>query len=151
MQSEIATAILIEWIVQGAFTSPDTVGLPKLQWSIMRSIQQMPADRCDAQRIAGYLGVPHATVSRELRKMQLQGLLRAGRSETDRRIKLFTLTSSGISASKRDPMITVAKAIGQLPQVERHEFEQSVREMALRLFSELEGDGKKTKAGGEPA
>ncbi len=151
MKSELATAILLEWIVQGGFASPDVAELPKLQWSIMRGIQHMPADRCGAQQIARYLGAPHASVSRELRKMQLQGLVRAGQSENDKRVKLFTLTASGISKSKRDPMITIANAVGQLPQGEQEKFEQTVRELALRLFGELGSNGEMAPTGEERA
>lgn len=149
VQRELATAILLEWIVQIAFESPDVAGIPKLQWSIMRSIQQMPADRCDAQHVARYLSVPHTSVSRELRKMRLQGLVRVERSEKDKRVKLFTLTSSGISTSKNDPTITIAHAIGRLSQGEREKFEQSVQQMALWLFGGLGSQSEKTAALGE--
>lgn len=142
MRSELATAILLEWITQSGFAAPDVAEIPNLQWSIMRGIQHMPADRCDAQQIAGYLGAPYASVRRELRKMQLQGLVRAARSEHDKRVNLFTLTASGISTSKRDPMITISRAIGQLPPDEQEEFEQTVRELALRLFGELGSNGE---------
>lgn len=149
MKGELATAILLEWIVQGAFASPDIAEIPKLQWSIMRSIQHMPADRCDAQQIARYLGAPHAQVGRELRKMQLQGLVRAGRSENDKRVKLFFLTSLGISTLKGDPMATIANAIAQFPQGEQEKFEQSVRELALRLFKESGSNGGMAPTGEE--
>ena len=142
MKSELATAILLESIVQGGFASPNVTELRKLQWSIMRGIQHMPADRCDAQKIARYLGAPYASVSRELRKMQLQGLVRAERSGRDQRVKLFTLTSSGISTLKCDPMVTIAHAIGEFPQGEREKLEQLVRELVLLLFDELGSNGE---------
>lgn len=147
MRSDLATAILIEWIADGGSASSDSSRVTKLQWSILRAMQNLSANRCEALHIARYLSTPQASVSRELRKMQLQGLVTASRSVSDQRVKLFTLTSQGASAPKRDPIFLLASAIAQLPEADKEKFEQTVRKLALQLVAELELDGDATAIG----
>ena len=148
MQRELATATLLEWAAKGAHHANKTSGLSSLEWAILRCIQRLPVGRRQASQIATYLNAPKNSVSRALRQMQSRGLLKAAPSERDKRGKLFTLTSNGMTTSRRDPIMRLAKAIEQLPHEEREGFERSVRVMAFCLVGELGGQDEETSSSG---
>ena len=151
MQSELATAILLDWLSTHSKERNDYPDLGRLEWSIVRSVKQMPADRCNVHQLAIYLNVPRTSVNRALRKLKSRGLLQAVRSERDKRMNLFTLTSNGMASAKHDPIVRVAKLIEWLPKEEQARFERSIRTMAFRVVASLEGhNGEASSAGGRP-
>ena len=149
MQSELATAVLLEWVAYGSYQLDEVASIPRRQWAILRILQRMPAHRRETRSIAHYVNASRSSVSAELRKMRLRGLVRSVRSKEDKRIVLFTLTSAGTRTLSRDPLHLVADTIAGLPKDERELFERSVQEIALRLLEELGGGSEKnTSVGG---
>ena len=148
MHSDLATAILLEKIVQSAYSKEYVRDIPQLQWSILRCLQQMPPDQCEVLPIARYLDAPRPAIRRGLRRLSLHGFVKRANKEENKRVTKFTLTSSGVATLQHDPMLTVAGYIELLPPGERERFRRSVQSIGIRLFLDRGGLNEQTSTGG---
>ncbi|WP_074218839.1 MarR family winged helix-turn-helix transcriptional regulator [Rhodovulum sp. ES.010] len=128
----MAVALLMERIVRGAYDGARRSGeIQPLQWSILRYLQSYPPERRTLTRIAAYLDLTHAPISRAIRTMGARGLVEMDDNPDDARSHIVSLTECGRAALRADPIRKIADRIAILPEADRLAMRRALRGMAL--------------------
>lgn len=132
----IASIVLLERFVRDIYPLKHSSAIQPLQWSILRYLARMPADRCEVRWIAKFLGLTRAPVTRALATLEARDLIKQNASGTDARTKTVALTERGIEALMEDPVVRAAGRLRVLSNIDQMQFVKSVRSLALSLESE---------------
>lgn len=132
-RSDLAAAILMERIVRGAYDARKSDEIQPLQWSILRYVDRFPGEHCTLTRIAGYLGLTHAPISRAVARLRKRDMLRIEDHPSDARSQVLRLTEKGTDALNRDPIQKIARRFHTLPDRDRDAMKRSLRALALKL------------------
>ena len=127
----IASIILLERFVRDIYPSRESSAIQPLQWSILRYLARMPADRREVRFIAKFLGLTRAPVTRAVAKLESRDLVCQRSNADDARTKTIYLTASGKTALEYDPVIDAVARVRTLPVDMQREFINSVRSIAL--------------------
>ncbi len=129
--SELAAAILLEKIVRDAYERKNSGEVQPLQWSILRYLRRESSERATLGRLAKFLNITHAPVSRAIKTLVKKGFVKQSPNPTDARSHFLILTENGKTALEKDPILGVAQRIQRLPAAERDALMKSIRSMAL--------------------
>ena len=127
----IASIILLERVIRDIYPSRESSAIQPLQWSILRYLARMPADRCEVRFIAQFLGLTRAPVTRAVAKLESRDLVSQRGNADDARTKTIFLTHAGQTALEYDPVIDAVARIRTLPVDTQQQFINSVRSIAL--------------------
>lgn len=136
----IASIVLLERFVRDIYPTKHSSAIQPLQWSILRYLSRMPADRCEVRWIAQFLGLTRAPVTRAIATLESRNLVSQTTSDEDARTKTVTLTEQGVATLASDPIADAAERLRILPENDRAQFVRSVRSLAFRF--ESDGDEK---------
>jgi DNA-binding MarR family transcriptional regulator len=131
----IASVVLLERFVRDIYPAKHSSAVQPLQWSILRYISRMPAERCEVRWIAQYLGITRAPVTRAIATLEARNLVCQSTSGVDARTNTVTLTDLGLATLADDPILSAADRIRGLSEVEQAQFIKSIRSLALGFES----------------
>ncbi|TCP43156.1 MarR family winged helix-turn-helix transcriptional regulator [Rhodovulum marinum] len=131
-RSDLAVALLMERIVRGAYDTRQSHEIQPLQWSILRYLARYPAEGRTLTRIATYLDLTHAPISRALRTLRGRGLVSTEANPADARSSILSLTEAGWAALELDPIRKIAQRVAALPEPDRDAVKRALRVMAVR-------------------
>ncbi len=132
----IATVVLLERFVRDIYPAKQSSAIQPLQWSIMRYLARMPADRCEVRWIAQFLGLTRAPITRAIATLEARKLVSQQTSADDARTKTVTLTENGADTLAQDPILVAAERIRTLSETDQEQFIRSVRSLALNFGSD---------------
>lgn len=127
----IASVVLLERFVRDIYPAKHSSEIQPLQWSILRYLDRMPVDRCEARWIAQFLGLTRAPVTRATATLERRGFVTQNPNGQDGRTKSIALTPRGRAALSDDPIRAAARHISALPPDEQAQFIKSIRSIAL--------------------
>jgi len=130
-RSDLAVALLMERIVRGAYDARASREIQPLQWSILRYLGRFPVERRTLTRIAAYLDLTHAPISRAIRTLKTRGLVAVDPNPSDARSSIVSLTESGRATLELDPIRKIARSVRDLPDADRRAIRRSLRAIAL--------------------
>ncbi|MGC1504917.1 MAG: MarR family winged helix-turn-helix transcriptional regulator [Sulfitobacter sp.] len=131
----IATVVLLERFVRDIYPTKHSSAIQPLQWSILRYLDRMPADRCEVRWIAQFLGLTRAPVTRAVATLERHDYVRCATNGQDARTKTIALTPHGINTLSKDPILKAVEHIRALPKDEQTQFINTIRSIALNSGS----------------
>ena len=135
----VASIVLLERFVRDIYPAKHSSAIQPLQWSIMRYLVRMPADRCEVRWIAQFLALTRAPVTRAVATLEHRNLISQTTSGNDARTKTITLTNIGVETLATDPILEAAERIRVLPANDLAHFVNSVRSLALNSGNGSDG------------
>lgn len=132
----MASVVLLERFVRDIYPIKHSKAIQPLQWSILRYLSAMPADRCEVRWIAEFLGLTRAPVTRAIATLEARNLVRQEINSQDARTKKVVLTEQGLHILASDPIILAAERIRELSEPDQEQFMKSIRTLALKFGSD---------------
>ncbi len=112
-------------------------GLNPAQWEALRFLANANRVSRTPGGLANFLGTTKGTASQTLISLEGKGLVSRVRSDSDRRVVVLELTEDGHRTLDRDPMLTVAGTIQELPPDAGEKLENGLSDLLNRLCAEL--------------
>ena len=137
MDRAVAAALLMERTVRQAYEDRVSTAVQPLQWAILRFLLNQPTSDARVATIAKYLGTTHAPISRAVATLIRRGFVAKSNVGGATRTAPLVLTSEGREALRRDPILSVAHKIAELPPVDRKLLEQVLMGLAMMEDKEL--------------
>mgnify|MGYP003676142753 CR=1 FL=1 len=131
----IASVVLLERFVRDIYPAKHSTAVQPLQWSILRYLSRMPAERCEVRWIAEFLGLTRAPVTRAIATLETRDMVEQTTSGVDARTKTVSLTKFGAETLLTDPIVLAAERLCVLSKVDQEQFVKSVRSLALNSGS----------------
>lgn len=110
---------LIDRLSRIAHTLQFAEGLNPAQWEALRYVARANRNSCSPGALADFMGSTKGTVSQTLKALEAKGLVERTRKEDDRRAVVLTLTEGGKALLDRDPLGTLADAVGSCSEREQ--------------------------------
>ena len=130
MNSEMATALMLEKLVRDTYSDKRSSAIQPLQWSILRYLKDAEEDNRDIKSIAGSIGVTVAPVSRAVSTLELRGLVKKRDHPQSKKSILVDVSVEGLDALRNDdPILKIAERIENLSKSERKNLEDLLTQL----------------------
>ena len=107
-------ASLYEQVLRTVYEKRGPADLQPAQWSALRFFRRAGASARTVSGLANFLGVTMGPASRTARTLRRRGFLTSSKNPKDARSIIFTLTGTGNSILKMDPLLRLARAMEAL-------------------------------------
>lgn len=129
----VALAILLEQTVRQIYPERSPQAMHPGQWAALRYLARANREAATVAGLARYLGVTLAPASRAVSALIRKGLVKGEPDPRDRRIVRLSLTDEGEAQISQDPILRLAKIIGELPEERQADLADSLEHIFDRL------------------
>lgn len=117
---QIAVAVFLQ--------ESESLGITPVQYAALQGVANAPG--VDQRTLAGAIGLDTSTTASVIDRLEARGLMQRNASQTDRRVRLLTLTDAGrseLAAVLPAMQRAQERILAPLPQAERAEFMRMLR------------------------
>lgn len=132
-RSLIALAVLLEQTVRQIYPERAPQAMHPGQWAALRYLARANHEAATVAGLARYLGVTLAPASRAVSALIRKGLVKGEADARDRRVVRLSLTPVGEELISQDPILQLARIIGELPEDKQHDFASTLEHIFDRL------------------
>lgn len=132
-RSLVALAVLLEQTVRQIYPERSPQAMHPGQWAALRYLSRANREAATVAGLARYLGVTLAPASRAVSALIRKGLVSGEPDTRDRRIVRLSLTPEGEELIAQDPILRLARIIGELPEDQQRDFTAALEHIFDRL------------------
>ncbi len=117
---QIAVAVFLQ--------ESESLGITPVQYAALQGVANAPG--VDQRTLAGAIGLDTSTTASVIDRLEARGLMQRSASQSDRRVRLLTLTDAGrseLAAVVPAMQRAQERILAPLPQAERAEFMRMLR------------------------